>query len=238
MSESDEPDTCYRWSCNFIVAHAVLATGFVTAPVAVVHLLRRPHSGAATFFAMFAVFCATVSSILCCRFYADLNRPPWPRWFSATASGGQQQDDSGGGGGLESTRELSNDLRQPELPVMVRLEMQAALVTDRIPTYEHGDGAVDCAVCLGDVEKGETVRRLPACHHVFHRECVDQWLRAHATCPVCRSGVLPERPPEFLVSVEAVHVQPGLVIPARANIMLPGQQPGIGLWFGPASRLN
>jgi hypothetical protein len=243
MSGSDEPaDTCYRWSCNFIVAHAVLATGFVTAPVAVLHLLRRPHSGAATFFAMFAVFCAAVSSVLCCRFYADLKRPPWPRWLSATASGGQQQQD-GSDGEEPTTREASHDLRQPEMPVMVRVEVQAALAADRIPSYEHRDGgaAVECAVCLGDVEKGEMVRRLPACHHEFHRECVDQWLRTHATCPICRSGVLlpVEPPPEVLVSVEAVRVHPGLVIPARAHITLPGQPVTTGLlWFGPASRLN
>ncbi|CAN6243739.1 unnamed protein product [Urochloa humidicola] len=71
MSESDdEPGTCYRWSRNFVVAHAILATGFITAPVAVLHLLRRPHTGAATFFAMFSFFCAAISAVLCCRFYA------------------------------------------------------------------------------------------------------------------------------------------------------------------------
>ncbi|CAL5022878.1 unnamed protein product [Urochloa decumbens] len=236
--EPDEPETCYRWSCNFVVAHAILATGFVTAPVAVLHLLRRPHSGAATFFAMFSLFCTAFSAILCCRFYAELKRPPWPRWLSGSASGVQQQQD-GGGGGEESTSATSYSLRQPELPVMVRLEMQAALAAGRVPSYEHQGGtAANCAVCLGEVEKGEEVRRLPACQHVFHRVCIDLWLRAHATCPICRGGVLPERPPaEVLVSVEAVHVQAGLVIPAAQRHMFPGQS-DLGLWFGPVSRLN
>ncbi|CAN6278124.1 unnamed protein product [Urochloa humidicola] len=237
--ESDEPETCYRWSCNFVIAHAVLATGFITAPVAILHLLRRPHTGATTFFAMFAVFSAAVSAVLCCRFYAELKRPPWPRWLSASASasGGQQQD---GAGGEASTRETSHGLRQPELqPVMVRLEMQSAPAAGRVPSYKHRGGAgaaADCAVCLGEV-KGETVRRLPACQHVFHRECIDLWLRAHATCPVCRGGVLPERPPalEVVVSVGPLHVQAGgPVIPAQHHLF-PGQ-PDLGLWLGPVSR--
>ncbi|CAM0880375.1 unnamed protein product [Alopecurus aequalis] len=50
---------------------------------------------------------------------------------------------------------------------------------------------VDCAVCIGQVEAGETVRRLPKCSHLFHAECVDAWLRAHSTCPMCRAAVGP-----------------------------------------------
>jgi hypothetical protein len=51
-------------------------------------------------------------------------------------------------------------------------------------------GAALCAVCLEDVQRGEPVRRLPPCGHLFHRDCVDMWLHSHATCPLCRSDLL------------------------------------------------
>lgn len=56
---------------------------------------------------------------------------------------------------------------------------------------EHGGAATsgehECAVCLGAVREGEMVRRLPACLHVYHVDCIDRWLAARPTCPLCRS---------------------------------------------------
>ncbi|XP_062227635.1 RING-H2 finger protein ATL39-like [Phragmites australis] len=53
-----------------------------------------------------------------------------------------------------------------------------------------GDGA-QCSVCIGTVQAGEMVRRLPLCKHLYHVECIDMWLVSHATCPLCRSDVEP-----------------------------------------------
>ena len=54
------------------------------------------------------------------------------------------------------------------------------------------EGGALCAVCLEDARCGEAVRRLPACGHLFHRDCVDMWLHAHTTCPLCRCDLVPQ----------------------------------------------
>ncbi|CAN6243643.1 unnamed protein product [Urochloa humidicola] len=57
-----------------------------------------------------------------------------------------------------------------------------------------GDGGGEpckrcCAVCLCDVDEIETAAWLPACLHLFHKQCIEQWLHkhGHSTCPICRS---------------------------------------------------
>ncbi|KAF0921474.1 hypothetical protein E2562_007014 [Oryza meyeriana var. granulata] len=53
-----------------------------------------------------------------------------------------------------------------------------------------GRGALECAVCLAEfADDGEKLRLLPGCCHVFHAACIDVWLAAHVTCPVCRADL-------------------------------------------------
>uniref|UniRef100_A0ACD6AD17 Uncharacterized protein n=1 Tax=Avena sativa TaxID=4498 RepID=A0ACD6AD17_AVESA len=49
--------------------------------------------------------------------------------------------------------------------------------------------ASECAVCLSEFQDGERLRRLPACLHAFHIDCIDAWLQATANCPLCRAAV-------------------------------------------------
>ncbi|CAI5531785.1 unnamed protein product [Closterium sp. Naga37s-1] len=46
----------------------------------------------------------------------------------------------------------------------------------------------ECTVCLSDYNEGELVRALP-CAHRFHVSCIDHWLAATTTCPVCRTDL-------------------------------------------------
>jgi hypothetical protein len=50
----------------------------------------------------------------------------------------------------------------------------------------------ECTVCLYGFERGQEIRVLVDCKHVFHRLCLDQWLlHCHTTCPLCRLSLLP-----------------------------------------------
>ncbi|CAL1368197.1 unnamed protein product [Linum trigynum] len=62
----------------------------------------------------------------------------------------------------------------------------------------HKDG-LECAVCLNRFENPEVLRLLPKCRHAFHVDCVDTWLDAHSTCPLCRHRVHPE---DVLIAID------------------------------------
>ena len=49
-----------------------------------------------------------------------------------------------------------------------------------------------CPICLDDFEANQTtVRELP-CRHIFHPDCIDQFLLCNSSlCPMCKQSVLP-----------------------------------------------
>tara|TARA_A100001015_G_C14751000_1_gene617544 strand:+ start:55 stop:720 length:666 start_codon:yes stop_codon:yes gene_type:complete len=51
------------------------------------------------------------------------------------------------------------------------------------------EGEKTCPVCLNDMDIGDQVRNLP-CQHLFHKDCVDEWLRVNASCPTCRTSII------------------------------------------------
>jgi len=50
------------------------------------------------------------------------------------------------------------------------------------------DDVEKCTICLSDFEDDECVRRLP-CMHLYHIDCVDQWLATNKRCPICRVDI-------------------------------------------------
>jgi len=84
---------------------------------------------------------------------------------------------------------------------------------DALPVFAYGAVAArregkdpfDCAVCLCEFAADDKLRLLPTCGHAFHVPCIDAWLLAHSTCPLCRGSILadaeysPGGSPAFLV---------------------------------------
>lgn len=68
------------------------------------------------------------------------------------------------------------------VPVVATPE-QITAATDR-PFHPPAD--TNCSICQEALGEGT---RLRACNHVFHDQCIDQWLQLNTRCPVCRHDV-------------------------------------------------
>ncbi|KAF5177089.1 Ring-h2 finger protein [Thalictrum thalictroides] len=83
----------------------------------------------------------------------------------------------------------------------------AVIATLPIFVYKGADH-IECAVCLSNLEEQELVRLLPNCKHTFHSHCIDTWLGAHSTCPVCRTEAEPRAgQPAASIELGAIVVQ-------------------------------
>lgn len=74
--------------------------------------------------------------------------------------------------------------------------------------YTRKSNSHECAVCLLEFEESEYIRTLPVCNHTFHVDCIDIWLRSHANCPLCRTGIF--RPSSPFIPVMAARIRPSL----------------------------
>ncbi|XP_011034693.1 PREDICTED: putative RING-H2 finger protein ATL69 [Populus euphratica] len=61
----------------------------------------------------------------------------------------------------------------------------------RLPKPNEGP----CSICLSDYQTKDTIRCIPDCHHCFHADCIDGWLKMSATCPLCRNSPAPSKGP-------------------------------------------
>jgi len=45
-----------------------------------------------------------------------------------------------------------------------------------------------CTICLDEFGDGDDLKTLP-CLHIYHQKCIEQWLRADNSCPVCKTPI-------------------------------------------------
>lgn len=56
-------------------------------------------------------------------------------------------------------------------------------------SFQHKN---ECCICLDHYGPGETVcvSKEKICDHVFHQECIEEWLQNHDDCPLCRADLM------------------------------------------------
>jgi len=50
---------------------------------------------------------------------------------------------------------------------------------------ELSDSKKDCVICLEEFKNGDVVITLP-CFHLFHKQCITDWLKRENSCPICK----------------------------------------------------
>ncbi len=53
----------------------------------------------------------------------------------------------------------------------------------------------NCAICFENYAEGDTLCSPEQCGHVFHKECLDNWLKHKKQCPTCRMNIITEQTP-------------------------------------------
>ncbi|KAM9651304.1 E3 ubiquitin-protein ligase RNF133 [Trichechus inunguis] len=83
-------------------------------------------------------------------------------------------------------------------------DLEKAFSQLQLRVLKEGDEEItpngdSCVVCFELYKPNDTVRVL-TCKHFFHKNCIDPWILAHGTCPMCKCDIL--KAPGIQVDVE------------------------------------
>jgi len=67
-----------------------------------------------------------------------------------------------------------------------QLSSRFLMSTWRRPTAQD-----ECSICLNSYDPGQIIclSKNPRCNHVFHQDCIEEWLKDHSDCPLCREKI-------------------------------------------------
>jgi hypothetical protein len=60
----------------------------------------------------------------------------------------------------------------------------------------NDNNADTCSICQVPFNSNEICRIINNCKHIFHINCIDNWLHDHSTCPFCRYNLLTNNTPD------------------------------------------
>ena len=59
--------------------------------------------------------------------------------------------------------------------------------TNNIIKDEDSNKNKVCCICLDNFENPTSIKVLE-CNHIFHRNCINSWLKNKTNCPICRKN--------------------------------------------------
>ena len=91
----------------------------------------------------------------------------------------------------EFDRDNRPNVQLPQLKVNVKKSMTQneidQLGTEKFDSQKHYPNS-ECSFCLEKFKNSEVIRRLN-CLHIFHKNCVDPWLKNNGMCPIDKVSV-------------------------------------------------
>lgn len=89
--------------------------------------------------------------------------------------------------------DYNDNLSQPINNTLNILGLEQVPFSELVPRYKQiksGDNLIgqQCSICQEEYKIKEFKRELE-CKHMFHKKCVDKWLKTHLTCPFCRCSI-------------------------------------------------
>ncbi|ORZ34154.1 hypothetical protein BCR44DRAFT_38998 [Catenaria anguillulae PL171] len=134
---------------------------------------------------------------------ASMSTPPFPPFLATLFSGlGLPMNAQGGfnfGDFVFSQEHLDRIAEQlgQQGPQPQQEGMPDEFFAKGLPDVDNIEAQVakglECVICQDKFSVGESgICKLGSCDHMFHRECVEPWLKKNHTCPTCRWDLLAE----------------------------------------------
>jgi len=86
---------------------------------------------------------------------------------------------------------VKGDEEMPDTPETVATSFngsdddQSPIAVPNDTCLDEDDDTFECTICLTEVEEGDRVGIL-SCQHIFHAECLQQWISRRNVCPLCQ----------------------------------------------------
>jgi hypothetical protein len=111
---------------------------------------------------------------------------------SAAASSSASSSSSSSAARNAGSDDGDDDLEMGNITETTRLRSTSASDEPSPTVAAPPAGGLECVICYDAVDPGDrSGYMLAPCEHIFHKECLTQWMDVKMECPVCR-GALPE----------------------------------------------